>query len=121
MRKLYLLLFALICLFFLFGCQQAKNIEKMTIYSMENNSVIIVIEDQETIKKVQEAIAIAKQEPGIVNMVDPEYRIELGEKTYYLWVSENSGTIMDVEETHTIFTLSENAVELLNEVLKSSN
>ena len=49
----------------------------------------------------------------IVNIVDPQYKVELETEAYFLWVSENHGTIMNVKDTHTIYTIPEtNASEV---------
>lgn len=50
-------------------------------------------------------------------MADPEYKIEIGEKTYFLWIDEKSGTIMHTEDTHTIYSLSNNSIKQVNELL----
>jgi hypothetical protein len=112
------------------GCQQngevkvnnnpqinTESLEKITIFPMESNSEVLVIEDTETIDMIQEAVDNAEKQPGIVDMADPEYKIEIGEEIYFLWVDEKSGTIMNTEDTHTIYSLSENSIKQVNELL----
>ncbi|QTD43148.1 hypothetical protein [Sporosarcina sp. Te-1] len=38
-------------------------------------------------------------------MTDPDCKIELDGNTYFLWSSEESGAVMDVTDTHTVYTL----------------
>jgi hypothetical protein len=41
-------------------------------------------------------------------MADSVYKVMIAENTYYLWLSDNSGTRMDLEDTHTIYTITGN-------------
>lgn len=73
--------------------------------------------DLETIKDFSKAFNNAKKEPGIVNMSDPDYKVELGDESYFLWVSEEHGTIMNLSDTNTVYTLSKNSAKTINELL----
>ncbi len=135
LKKISLIL-SFLLLIGLFGCQQhndekndkassnAGSIEKATIYEMKsfsevNEKLLIVITDSEEINSIEEAVNNAEKEPGIVDMADPEFKIEFGKKTYFLWISEESGTIMNTEDTHTIYSLSEKSINLVNDIIKS--
>ncbi|MDE5413312.1 hypothetical protein [Alkalihalobacterium chitinilyticum] len=95
------------------GCSNEKveKVEKITIYKMESFSVIVedsvvdIVEPDE-IEIIQKAFNQANKEPGIVDITDPQYRVEWGENSYFLWISENSGTIMNTTNTHTIYSLT---------------
>ncbi|MFT4414746.1 hypothetical protein ACLM5H_12880 [Fredinandcohnia humi] len=119
MKKLILL-----TLFFLFaGCSTTEKIEEITVYEMESFSEVKeewvhVITNKEDIEMFVTAISTAKEEPGIVDMIDPQYKVEVGEDLYFLWVSEDSGTIMNLENTHKVFTLSKSSAEKIHEYLK---
>ena len=95
-----------------------ESIEKITIYQMENLSKAMVIEDTEVFKTVKEAFNGAEKVPGIVNMDDPQYKVELGEETYFLWIYEISGTIMNTKDTHTIYSLSNKSVKQVSEIIQ---
>ncbi|GGA60034.1 hypothetical protein [Ornithinibacillus halotolerans] len=117
MKKFSVMLTLFIISISLIGCQgQAKGleIEKITIYQLKNNTNKIVIEDKESTKIIKEAVSSAKKVQGIVNVANPEYRIEFGKKTYFLWIEEKSGTIMDSEDTHTIYSISDNSTKEIN-------
>ncbi|WP_456274717.1 hypothetical protein [Bacillus sp. AK031] len=130
MKKLHLVLSLLFVSTALFSCQQGNEIpadtenpnssslEKVTIYFMDNQLEKRIIKDTETIEMINDAIHNAEKQSGIVDMADPEYKISLGNDTYFLWMSENSGTIMNSEDTHSIYTLSENSINQVNELLK---
>ncbi|MCM3576480.1 hypothetical protein M3172_25380 [Mesobacillus subterraneus] len=129
MKKVSLMLSLFFLSIGLFGCQQnsevkvdnpqdnTERLEQITFYPKESNSETLVIEDRETIELIKEAIDNAEKQPGIVNMADPEYRIVIGEETYFLWIDEKSGTIMYAEDTHTIYSLSLRSVNRINEVI----
>ncbi|MGE7090424.1 hypothetical protein ACQKII_02975 [Lysinibacillus sp. NPDC048646] len=47
----------------------------------------------------------ASKNAGIVDMDIPNYKVKLGMKTYYLWIDENSGVIVDGNDTHTTYSI----------------
>lgn len=120
-------------LFFLsigiFGCQHnsevkvdnpkvnSESLEKITFYPKESNSETLVIEDRETIEIIKKAVDNAEKQPGIVNMADPEFRIAIGEETYFLWIDETAGAVMNTENTHTIYSLTYTSVNQINEII----
>ena len=73
--------------------------------------------DSKVVKDFIKAFNNAKREPGIVNMADPEYKVELGDESYFLWVSEEYGTIMNLNDTNTIYTLSKSSAKTIKELL----
>ncbi|KMY51594.1 hypothetical protein [Peribacillus loiseleuriae] len=98
--------------------REKVNIYKTISFSEVNEKSFVVITDSEEINSIKEAVNGAERVSGIVNMADPQYKVDIGE-TYYLWVSEKSGTIMDVKDTHTIYTLSNKSVKQVNELIIS--
>lgn len=61
------------------------------------------------------AVSDSMKKPGIVNMTDPKYHFSIGEESYSLWITEDSGTIMNSKDTHTVYTLSSNSVQKIYE------
>lgn len=118
--KKFKLVALLVCLTLgLLGCQgQAENIERITLYDLQNSPDTLVIDGAESIKMIIEAINNAKEVAGIANMADPEYRMALGEQAFFLWLDEKSGTIMNTEDAHTIYSLTENSIKQMNELLE---
>lgn len=74
--------------------------------------------DPKVVSNIVKAFKKAKKEPGVVEMVDPEYKVEFGEESYYLWISSEHGTIMNLEDTHTTFTLSKSSAKTIYELVK---
>jgi len=108
-------------LFFVGGCS-SKNIQKVDVYEMESFSDIkkdslTSFTDSEVVNEFVKAFKKAKKMPGIVNIVDPEYKVEFGEESYFLWISNESGTIMNLKDSHIIYTLSKSSAKKINEIL----
>ncbi|MEK5185396.1 hypothetical protein [Solibacillus sp. FSL W7-1324] len=115
----------------LFGCQHINeekadntdSVESINIYKMKGFSEIIeeslnVITDSEEINSIEEIIKGAEKVAGIVDVFDPHYQVEIGEKTYYLWIhNKEAATIMDEEDTRTVYKISGNLVERLIEII----
>lgn len=107
MKKVIILLFLLLVTI---GCSN-EEIESITIHKMRNFSEVneewkYVITNEKEIDLFSTAFKSAKKEPGVVDMADPHYKVFLGEETFFLWITEDSGTIMNMVDTHTIYTLS---------------
>lgn len=98
---------------------QESALEEVIIYTMKNDSKKVTFKEKEAIRTIEEAIKGAEKQPGIVNMADPHFKMELGEETYFLWLNETSGTIMNANDTHTIYSLSKKSIIQLNEMLQS--
>lgn len=103
----------------LYGCQSKTNlVNEINVYKMisfleaDENS-LITFTDEASIKQMTKAIDSAKKEPGVVDMADPHFKIEIGDDSYFLWYGEAGGTGMDVADTHTIFTLTDKATTQL--------
>ncbi|HYK74248.1 MAG TPA: hypothetical protein VEV44_14225 [Pseudoneobacillus sp.] len=123
MRKKICLLM-IIALFILSACSFEK-IDKIQLYEMESFSNIrkdsmMIIKDKQDIIQIRNGIDSAKKQPGVVDMADPEYKIEVGKNTYYLWISENSGTIMNLEDTNTIYSLTKYSAKRVGEIIKKN-
>ncbi|AMQ05793.1 MULTISPECIES: hypothetical protein [Sporosarcina] len=90
----------------LVGSFQKEQIEKKTGY--------LDLKEKSGIAIFSKAVSDSTSELGIVNMVNPSYRFDLGEESYSLWISEDNGTIMNTKDTHTIYRLSTSSVQEVN-------
>jgi hypothetical protein len=107
----------------LIGCSNEK-IEQINIYEMESfqetkQDSLKVIADKTDITIFNTAFKRAKKNPGIADMADPHYKVELGKETYFLWITEDSGTIENVNDTHTTYSLSKKSAKKVYQLLKS--
>ncbi|MFC7687092.1 hypothetical protein [Ureibacillus sp. GCM10028918] len=116
MKKIIIIL--CVISFALVGCSQEpisqiseptteQNIETYSNTKM-NNLELKKTEEVEIFKK---AVNESKKEPGIVNMTNAQYQFVLGEESFFLWIAEEAGTIMNTKDTHTIYTLSSSSVK----------
>lgn len=87
---------------------------------MGSNAEKVVIENTATIEMLKEIIDHAEKQPGVVNMADPEFRMAVGEETYFLWIDEKSGTIMNTKDANTIYSLPASSVNQINELISSN-
>ncbi|MGD6843395.1 hypothetical protein ACQCVH_12850 [Bacillus infantis] len=88
--------------------EKVKTVEvyKMTSFSSVKEDSKITFSSQRSVKAFRSAFKKARKQSGAVDMVDPDYKVILGEESYFLWLDKNHGTIMNLEDTNTIYTLS---------------
>jgi hypothetical protein len=87
----------------------------------------IIFDDKETLKSFQNIFSSAVKEPGIVNMADPEFYMEVvhdknNQQSLYLWIGEKGekSTFMKAEDTNTIYTVSEDMTDKLIKLVEVS-
>jgi hypothetical protein len=59
----------------------------------------------------------AQKVPGITNMVNPMFKVTIGEESYFLWLTKGRGTIMNTRDTHTIYELSDQTSKAIQQLL----
>ncbi|CAM3041798.1 hypothetical protein FITA111629_00110 [Filibacter tadaridae] len=116
-----ILLFAFISS--LSGCSKGIKEVEVNVYEMESFSEVredslVTFTDKKAIKQFKKAFSSAKKQPGAVDMADPQYKVELGGKSFFLWLSQDHGTIMDVEDTNTIYSLTGKSVKSVNNMFR---
>lgn len=121
LKKIFLL-FTVISIA-LVGCAQEpkSQISEPTEKNIETNSSTKIsdleLKEKEEIDIFERAISNSKKEPGIVNMMSPQYQFSIDEDSYFLWITKESGTIMNTKDTHTIYTLSSGSVKEVYEFI----
>lgn len=80
---------------------------------------IKVITDTTDISVFDSAFKRAVKNPGIADMADPHYKVELGKETYFLWITEDSGTIANINDSHTTYTLSKKSAREIYQLMMS--
>ncbi len=119
---------AVLMLSLLMSCTNEKN-EQVIIYEMDSfqqtkQGSLKIITDQNEISILKTAFNRTKKNPGIVNVADPHYKVELGKEAYFLWVTEEYGTIMNINDTNTTYSLLKKSsidVYKLTEIYYSTN
>jgi hypothetical protein len=149
LRKVFFLALSLAFMsLFILGCQSKENVSTETTVnsspksesnqnlSIEKDFVSIGVsktkgsnditfDDKETLKSFQDIFLSAVKEPGIVNMVDPEYYMEVvhdknNQESLYLWIGEQGekSTFMKAEDSNTIYTASQEMTDKLIELVE---
>ncbi|MDW7650303.1 MAG: hypothetical protein SCK29_08910 [Bacillota bacterium] len=129
LRKSTVLFFVVIALIVFTGCQKApsagsvQKIELLQIdgFTQTDSVVLATFTEQDEIQPIVKAIETSTKIDGILDVTAPSFGLKLYDtndavKTYYLWVGQDTrynGMIMDVEDTHTGYTLTEEAAEML--------
>lgn len=85
-----------------------------------NLDFFAVVDDAETVESLQNIISSANKLAGIVNVSKPNYDLQIIdeqgiEQGYHLWVGKagQQGMLMDVQDSHTVYTISEQSTETL--------
>ncbi|MBM7095243.1 hypothetical protein JSY36_05690 [Bacillus sp. H-16] len=117
MKKPMFLLFALL----LSAC--SANVVEVTLYEMNsfsdvNEDSALVVTDDDDIAIFTKAVNGAKKQRGVVDMDDPHFKVEIGEEAYFLWTGTEHGTVMNTDETHTIYSLSPRAAGQVNDWIR---
>ncbi|KGA98170.1 hypothetical protein AJ85_06405 [Alkalihalobacillus alcalophilus ATCC 27647 = CGMCC 1.3604] len=138
MKKMMLLVLSMAFIFGpLFGCQSNENnkltaneIVKVSLstsngFGHVNSDFLVEFNDVETIELFAKIFSNAVKEPGIVNMSEPEFDVEVlytnGDKQgYHLWVGEPGqlSSLINITDTHTIYTISEEMSQKLMEFIE---
>lgn len=123
-KYLFISIFIFAFITSLSGCSKGViKVKEVNVFEMESFSEVkedslFTFTDKTEIKQIKKAVNSAKKQPGIVDMADPQYKVELGGKSFFLWLSQDHGTIMDVENTHTIYSLTDKSVENVNNLFR---
>lgn len=139
MRKIILLFLSLVLMSsILFGCQSQDkskllsdreikqvSISKSSGFGKVNLDFFAVFEDEETLEIFTTVLSRAVRQEGIVDMVEPEFDLEVvyknGDKEgFHLWIGQKGekSTLMKVDNTHTIYTVSEELTNRLIDIIK---
>lgn len=133
MRKLRMVVIALLAIV-LSSCMDEKlpddelakvSISKSTGFGSVNTHFIKEYEDEEFLEIFHGAITTAVRNEGIVDMAAPEFDLQVvdtaGNKHgYHLWLGQTgqNSTLMDVKDTHTIYSISEDFTDSLSSLIR---
>jgi len=131
-RKLKIIGMLLVMLVVLSACQngllnaEQQSVDKIVLHQMKSFGEVkensrVEVTDEQTIELFAEAISHADKVSGVADVVDPDFKVEFGEKEFYLWVSADHGSVMDEADTHTLYTMEEKHAEQLYSFLSSEN
>lgn len=117
--KVNLLLLFSVMLFILVGCTNETDLLNESSSVTVTNTIFLELNETEEADIFTRTVAYSMKEPGIVNMANPQYQFSIGEESYFLWITEDSGTIMNTKDTHTIYSLTNSSVEEIYEFVSN--
>lgn len=86
---------------------------------------ITTFDDAGTIETIKNIILSAAKEKGIVNMASPEFNMNVvyenkSKQRFYLWIGEKGekSALMKPDDTHTIYTVSEEMTSKLIDLIE---
>lgn len=132
MKKLPLVMMFLLAAFTLSACQnglisaEQRDADTLVLHQVERfgevrESTRTEVTDAQTIELFADAISRADKLQGVADVIDPDFQVDFGGKTFYLWISEDQGSVMDESDTHALYTLKEKDAEALYSYLSSEN
>lgn len=75
--------------------------------------------NEEEINLFTTALRKMSRLPGVVDVSSPDFLIELDDHQYYLWISEDSGSIMDPDDTNTLYRMDIRSAKEIYELFKA--
>src|SRR5690625_3781029 len=126
MRKILLIIFVFISLGLVTSCQLNNDNELIVKVSFSNSTSFVQIninffvqyENEEKLKLVEKILSKASKVDGIVDMIEPEYDLEIAyangkKERIHLWIGDigERTILMYVDDTHTVYSISEEYTE----------
>ncbi|WP_226036757.1 hypothetical protein [Aquibacillus saliphilus] len=126
---------SILLLIVLFGCQSKEvstfqlegeiakiNISESNGFYETNPNFFIELTDDNAVQVFTKAITTSEKQMGTFDMIDPEYDMRIvyanGNKhNFHLWLGEKS-TLMELENTETIYYVSSELTDKLTEFIK---
>lgn len=107
---------------------QSIDIYTAKDFNKEINTPIISINDEKTLKEISTIIKKSEKLPGQLNVVAPEYILEIhalnkSMQTLYLWIGKDSvkGMYMYKDNTGTGYSISETDTQKLRKIVIPTN
>ncbi|KZE36386.1 hypothetical protein AV656_14680 [Bhargavaea cecembensis] len=110
----------------LFSCNATQNesdndeitVQQVKSYSEDQLETLKEISNADEIEVIEHAINRAVETDGIADMDEPEYKLNMGNDEYYIWVGlDETASIMDSTDTNTVYTIS-SAQDFINVIQK---
>jgi len=111
--KMIMALFLCAC-FSLTACSSSSSsdgpteirVHEMISFSKAKENALKTIADPEEIEQIEKTFHNAKKQSGIVDVTDPQYKVDLENESYFLWFNKDgTAVIMNTKDTHTIFKI----------------
>lgn len=122
LKIVFVIIIVLFTFIALSGCNNSTEIKEVKVYEMndfdqEKENSLKTFNKSTEIGAFEEEFNQMKKHDGVVDIVEPEYKVEIGNKTYFIWLSEDVATVMDADDTNTVYSLTKNATKSLNQLI----
>lgn len=107
---------------------EAVTAEKVTLsevnsFTASHGTDPVVFEDEASVRAFDEAVQTAERIKGILDVAAPHYlftmhRTDGSESSYFLWLSPQSGMIMEVNDTSTGYRLTQSSLQNLIQIIE---
>ena len=101
-----------------------REITKVSISKAQGN-IITVFDDEKSIETFKSIISSAVNENGIVNIVNPEYYMDVvyankNKQSFELWIGEKGekSALMKTNNTYTLYTVSKEMTDKLIDLIE---
>lgn len=79
--------------------------------------------DKYSIIIFKKALKTATKEEGIPSMIEPDYNMKFvfedgSTREFHLWLKLGKGSLIDVDDTHRLYTLTKESTEALKSIIK---
>lgn len=101
------------------------EVKQVDVYKMESfdqvqKDSLVTFKSKEEIKVFEKAFTHLKKKKGKVDIMDPEYKVELGDKSYFMWLNQEKVAVMDTEDTDTLYLLTEDNSKRIQKIMDST-
>ncbi|MFJ9465774.1 hypothetical protein [Viridibacillus arvi] len=99
---------------------EAIKVQEAIDFTKVNPDTVQTITNTSDIAIVQKLFKNAKKMNGVVDVMEPQYRIQIDNHLYFLWLDldNNTAIIMDEKDTHTIYKISD-ATKIINLIINN--
>src|SRR5690606_14983326 len=94
------------------------NIEPLVKINPNADLEIIDLNEANKISIFRSAVSDSTKQQSISYINQPKYTFKLDNESYFLWITEDEGYIMNTKDTFVIYKLSERLLEEVNEVIR---
>lgn len=99
---------------------EAIKVQEAIDFTKVKPDTVQTITNTSDIAIVQKLFKNAKKMNGVVDVMEPQYRIQIDNHIYFLWLDldNNTAIIMDEKDTHTIYKISD-ATKIINLIINN--
>ncbi len=94
-----------------------ENIQPLVKFNPQAKMETIVLNEANEVELFIKAVNDSVKEQGIAFIEHPKYKFDLDGERYFLWVTEDTGRMMNTKDTYTIYSLSDSSLKEIQEFI----